>query len=203
MGKYARDQPDQRFSRSEISDSSDVEARRRFADFHFLVCGLHGRLSANGRLRRQQGRYDRPDQGARRRIRSTKYSGKCAVAGRHRYADGPNVRQDPGSDRICQKPSRAQTTGAAGGNRKLCALPGVGFVELHDRHGAARRWRRINQPDLKQARERSMKVSYSSVFNQTADQVWAVIRDFNSYPVWVATVTERHIEGGKGGDSIG
>ena len=48
-----------------------------------------------------------------------------------------------------------------------------------------------------------MKVSYSSVFNQTADQVWALIRDFNSYPVWVATVTESHIEGGKAGDSVG
>ena len=34
------------------------------------------------------------------------------------------------------------------------------------------------------------KVSYSTVFDQTADQVWAVIRDFNSYPVWVASVTE-------------
>jgi len=31
-----------------------------------------------------------------------------------------------------------------------------------------------------------MKVSYSTVFKQTADQVWAVIRDFNSYPMWVA-----------------
>lgn len=29
------------------------------------------------------------------------------------------------------------------------------------------------------------KVYYSTVFEQTADQVWAVIRDFNSYPVWV------------------
>lgn len=27
-----------------------------------------------------------------------------------------------------------------------------------------------------------MKVSYSTVFAQTADEVWAVIRDFNSYP---------------------
>jgi Polyketide cyclase / dehydrase and lipid transport len=47
------------------------------------------------------------------------------------------------------------------------------------------------------------KVSYSTVFTQTADQVWAVIRDFNSYPVWVATVTESHIEDGKSGDSVG
>ncbi|HEX3408976.1 MAG TPA: SRPBCC family protein [Candidatus Binataceae bacterium] len=48
-----------------------------------------------------------------------------------------------------------------------------------------------------------MKVSYSSVFEQTADQVWAVIRDFNSYPVWVATVSESYLEDGKGGDSVG
>ena len=47
------------------------------------------------------------------------------------------------------------------------------------------------------------KVTYSTVFTQTADQVWAVIRDFNSYPVWVASVTESHIEDGKSGDSVG
>ena len=47
------------------------------------------------------------------------------------------------------------------------------------------------------------KVTYSTVFSQTADQVWAVIRDFNSYPVWVATVTESHIEDGKSGDAVG
>ena len=47
------------------------------------------------------------------------------------------------------------------------------------------------------------KVSYSTVFEQTADQVWAVIRDFNSYPVWVESVTESHIEDGKSGDSVG
>jgi len=31
----------------------------------------------------------------------------------------------------------------------------------------------------------------------------AVIRDFNSYPVWVASVTESHIEDGKSGDTVG
>jgi len=36
------------------------------------------------------------------------------------------------------------------------------------------------------------KASYSTVFEQSADQVWAVIRDFNSYPVWVANVAESH-----------
>ncbi len=47
------------------------------------------------------------------------------------------------------------------------------------------------------------KVTYSTVFEQTADRVWAVIRDFNSYPVWVESVTESHIEGGQSGDSVG
>lgn len=46
-------------------------------------------------------------------------------------------------------------------------------------------------------------VSYSTVFEHTADQVWAVIRDFNSYPVWVESVTESHIEEGKPGDAVG
>ncbi len=47
------------------------------------------------------------------------------------------------------------------------------------------------------------KVYYSTVLEQTAGQVWAVIRDFNSYPVWVASVTESHIEDGKSGDTVG
>ena len=46
-------------------------------------------------------------------------------------------------------------------------------------------------------------VSYSTVFEQSADQVWAVIRDFNSYPVWVASVTESHIEEDRSGDAVG
>ena len=47
------------------------------------------------------------------------------------------------------------------------------------------------------------KVYYSTVFDHSADQIWGVIRDFNSYPVWVASVTESHIEGGKSGDAVG
>lgn len=46
-------------------------------------------------------------------------------------------------------------------------------------------------------------VTYSTVFDHPAAHVWAVIRDFNSYPVWGATVTESHIEEGKSGDSVG
>ena len=48
-----------------------------------------------------------------------------------------------------------------------------------------------------------MNAFYSTVFEQTADQVWAIIRDFNSYPVWVSTVTDSHIEEGKTGDTVG
>jgi hypothetical protein len=47
------------------------------------------------------------------------------------------------------------------------------------------------------------KVHYSTVLEQTADQVWAVLRDFNSYPVWVESVTESHIEESKSGDAVG
>lgn len=47
------------------------------------------------------------------------------------------------------------------------------------------------------------KVCHSTVFEQTADRVWSVIRDFNSYPAWVASVSESHIEEGKSGDAVG
>jgi uncharacterized membrane protein len=47
------------------------------------------------------------------------------------------------------------------------------------------------------------KVDYSTVLEQTADQVWAIIRDFNSYPAWVESVTESLIEEGRSGDSVG
>jgi uncharacterized membrane protein len=46
-------------------------------------------------------------------------------------------------------------------------------------------------------------VFYSTVFEQTADAVWNVIRDFNSYPVWIASVTESQIENDRSGDSVG
>jgi len=44
---------------------------------------------------------------------------------------------------------------------------------------------------------------YSTVFEQTADQVWAVIRDFNNYTVYVDGGGESHIEEGKAGDADG
>ncbi|HLK85265.1 MAG TPA: SRPBCC family protein [Candidatus Binataceae bacterium] len=48
-----------------------------------------------------------------------------------------------------------------------------------------------------------MRVYYSTVFDHSADQVWRTIRDFNSYPEWVASVSESHIEDGKSGDAVG
>ena len=44
---------------------------------------------------------------------------------------------------------------------------------------------------------------YSTIFEQSADEVWSVIRDFNSYPVWVDGAGESEIEAGKSGDSVG
>jgi hypothetical protein len=44
---------------------------------------------------------------------------------------------------------------------------------------------------------------YSTVFEQPAETVWQVIRDFNSYPVWVEGAGESEIEGGRPGDAVG
>jgi Polyketide cyclase / dehydrase and lipid transport len=47
------------------------------------------------------------------------------------------------------------------------------------------------------------KSYYSTVFEQSADAVWQVIRDFNNYPVWVDGAGTSQIEGGKSGDAVG
>ena len=47
------------------------------------------------------------------------------------------------------------------------------------------------------------KSYYSTMFEQSADEVWRVIRDFNNYPVWVDGAGESEIEGGKSGDAVG
>lgn len=44
---------------------------------------------------------------------------------------------------------------------------------------------------------------YSTIFTQSADEVWSVIRDFNDYPVWVDGAGESEIENGKAGDTVG
>ncbi len=47
------------------------------------------------------------------------------------------------------------------------------------------------------------KAYYSTVFEQSAHDIWEIIRDFNNYPVWVGGAGESRIEGGKSGDAIG
>lgn len=47
------------------------------------------------------------------------------------------------------------------------------------------------------------KSYYSTVFEQTAEQIWAVIRDFGNYTVWVEGVSETFIEEGKSGEQVG
>lgn len=47
------------------------------------------------------------------------------------------------------------------------------------------------------------KSYYSTIFDQPADEVWRVIRDFNNYPVWVDGAGASEIEDGKTGDTVG
>lgn len=47
------------------------------------------------------------------------------------------------------------------------------------------------------------KAYYSTVLPQSADDIWNVIRDFNSYPVWVDGAGASRIEAGKSGDAVG
>jgi hypothetical protein len=47
------------------------------------------------------------------------------------------------------------------------------------------------------------KSYYSTIFEQSADEIWNIIRDFNSYPVWVDGAGESEIEAGKAGDAVG
>ena len=47
------------------------------------------------------------------------------------------------------------------------------------------------------------KSYYGTVFEQPADAVWSVIRDFNNYTVWVDGAGESKIEDGKAGDTVG
>jgi hypothetical protein len=44
---------------------------------------------------------------------------------------------------------------------------------------------------------------YSTIFTQSADDIWNVIRDFNNYPVWVDGSGESEIEDGKSGEAVG
>src|SRR5579871_3969474 len=47
------------------------------------------------------------------------------------------------------------------------------------------------------------KAYYSTVFDQSADQVWSVVRDFGDYGIWVQGVDESGVEDGKSGDAVG
>lgn len=45
--------------------------------------------------------------------------------------------------------------------------------------------------------------SFSMVLEKPVGRVWATVRDFNSYPVWVDGVTESRIEGDLPGTTVG
>jgi hypothetical protein len=44
---------------------------------------------------------------------------------------------------------------------------------------------------------------YSTVLEQTAADVWKIVRDFNNYQIWVGGAGECAIEDGKTGDTVG
>lgn len=44
---------------------------------------------------------------------------------------------------------------------------------------------------------------YSTVFDQSADRVWAAVRDFGNYRLWVDEVDESAIEESRPGDAVG
>lgn len=48
-----------------------------------------------------------------------------------------------------------------------------------------------------------MKSYYSTIFEQSADALWGVVRDFNAYPVWVDGAGTSEIEDGRSGDAVG
>lgn len=47
------------------------------------------------------------------------------------------------------------------------------------------------------------KAYYSIVLDETAEQVWSLVRDFNNYPRYIEGVTESIIEDDKRGDEVG
>lgn len=44
---------------------------------------------------------------------------------------------------------------------------------------------------------------YSTVFDESAARVWALLRDFGNYRLWIDEVEESGIEDGKSGDTVG
>jgi len=52
-------------------------------------------------------------------------------------------------------------------------------------------------------REYPHRAYYSSVLDQSTDEAWAMVRDFNNYPRYIEGVTESVIEDDKRGDEVG
>ena len=44
---------------------------------------------------------------------------------------------------------------------------------------------------------------YSTVFDESAARLWALLRDFGNYRLWIDEVEESGIEDGKSGDAVG
>jgi Polyketide cyclase / dehydrase and lipid transport len=44
---------------------------------------------------------------------------------------------------------------------------------------------------------------YSTIFDEPADMVWSVLRDFGNYRLWVDGVDDARVEEGRAGDAVG
>lgn len=44
---------------------------------------------------------------------------------------------------------------------------------------------------------------WNAILEHSVNEVWDVVRDFNSYPIWVNGVEESHIEAGLSGTTVG
>ena len=53
------------------------------------------------------------------------------------------------------------------------------------------------------ATQQSASAAGCAVLNHSAESIWALIRDFNSYPAYIDGVTESYLEDDKPGDEVG
>jgi hypothetical protein len=86
-------------------------------------------------------------------------------------------------------------------NRFQAGSPGIRLVG--DRVGRVPRPPHDRHSKETEGNSDMAKAYYSTVFEQKAQKVWEIVRDFNNYPVWVGGAGESAIEDGKSGETVG
>ena len=115
-------------------------------------------------LCRQQGRADRADAGAGRRIRRQRHPRQRAAARRHRHAGQRHQRagRRTGGAGLRRRAACAEAHRKAGGDRPVGALSGVRRVELHHRRGACSPMAASRSTEPSQRRQRPIDSSISA-----------------------------------------